>query len=178
MAKRLELLKEGMPQITQVAILVKPDNPLFASTLQVLEIAANSLNIGLQQFDAHGPNEFEAAFLAMAQARVDAVVIQEDAVFLSNVRTIADFATRQALPSAGFNELVEAGGLVGYGVNFLEMCRHAAVFVDKILKGLKPANIPVEQATKFETILNMRTAKRLGVTIPTSILLRADRVIE
>jgi putative ABC transport system substrate-binding protein len=178
MAKRLELLKEAMPHITQVAILVKPDNPLFGSTLQALEIAASSLKIALQQFDAHEPGEFEAAFSAMAKRRVDAVVIQEDAVFLSNVRAIADLAARHALPLAGFSELAEAGGLIGYGVNFLEMCRRGAVFVDKVLGGVKPVDIPIEQATKFETVLNMRAAKQLGVTIPTSILLRADRVIE
>jgi putative ABC transport system substrate-binding protein len=177
-AKRLELLKEAMPQITEVAVLVKPDNPLFVSMLQGLEIAANSLKIGLQRFDARGLSEFEAAFLAMAKRRVDAVVTAEDAVFLSNVRAIADLAARQSLPLAGFNELAEAGGLIGYGVDFHAMCRRGAVFVDKVLRGVKPDDIPVEQATKFETVLNMRTAKTLGVMIPTSILLRADRVIE
>jgi putative ABC transport system substrate-binding protein len=114
----------------------------------------------------------------MAKRRVDAVVTAEDAVFLSNVRAIADLAARQSLPLAGFNELAEAGGLIGYGVDFHAMCRRGAVFVDKVLRGVKPDDIPVEQATKFETVLNMRTAKTLGVMIPTSILLRADRVIE
>jgi putative ABC transport system substrate-binding protein len=177
-AKRLELLKEAMPHITEVAILVKPDNPLFVSMLQGLEIAANSLKIGLQRFDAHGPSEFEAAFSAMANRRVDAVVTAEDAVFLSNVRAIADLAARHSLPLAGFNEVAEAGGLIGYGVDFHAMCRRGAVFVDKVLRGVKPADIPVEQATKFETVLNIRAAKTLSVMIPTSILLRADRVIE
>jgi putative ABC transport system substrate-binding protein len=177
-AKRLELLKEAMPHITEVAILVKPDNPLFVSMLQDLEIAANSLKIGLQRFDAHGPSEFEAAFLAMAKRRVDAVVTAENAVFLSNVRAIADLAARQSLPLAGYNELAEAGGLIGYGVNFHAMCQRGAVFVDKVLRGVKPVDVPVEQATKFETVLNIRTAKTLGVMIPTSILLRADRLIE
>jgi putative ABC transport system substrate-binding protein len=178
MAKRLELLKEAMPHITRVAILVKPDNPLFNSTLPVLEIAANLLKIELQQFEAHNPSEFEAAFLAMAKSHIEAIVFQEDAVFLSNLRAIADLAARQSLPFAGSSEFAEAGALIGYGVDFREMCRRAAVFVDKIVRGAKPADIPVEQATKFETLLNMRAAKSLGVTIPTSILLRADRVIE
>jgi putative ABC transport system substrate-binding protein len=178
MAKRLELLKEAMPHITRVAILVKPDNPLFNSTLPVLEIAANSLKIELQQFEAHNPTEFEVAFLAMAKSDIEAIVFQEDTVFLSNLRTIADLAARQSLPFAGSSEFAEAGALIGYGVDFREMCRRAAVFVDKIVRGAKPADIPVEQATKFETLLNMRAAKSLGVTIPTSILLRADRVIE
>jgi ABC-type uncharacterized transport system substrate-binding protein len=177
-AKRLELLKEAMPHITEVAILVKPDNPLFVSMLQGLEIAADSLKVGLQRFDAHGPSEFEAAFLAMAKRRVDAVVTAEDAVFLSNVKAIADLAARQSLPLAGFNELAEAGGLIGYGVNFHAMCQRGAVFVGKVLRGVKPVDIPVEQATKFETVLNIRTAKTLGVMIPASILLRSDRLIE
>jgi putative tryptophan/tyrosine transport system substrate-binding protein len=167
-----------MPHLTRVAVLVKPDNPVFGPTLQVLETAARSLNIALQRFDAHGPGEFEAAFSAMAKRRVEALVIQEDAVFLSNVRAIADLAERQALPLGGFSELAEAGGLIGYGVNFLEMCRRAAVFVDEVLRATKPADIPVEQATNYEIVLNMRTAKKLGLTIPTSILLRADRVID
>jgi putative tryptophan/tyrosine transport system substrate-binding protein len=178
MAKRLELLKEAMPHITRVAILVKPDNPLFKSTLPVLETAANSLKIELQQFTARSPSEFEAAFSAIAKSRIEAIVFQEDAVFLDHLRAIADLAARQSLPFAGSSEFAEAGGLIGYGVDFLEMCRRAAVFVDKILRGAKPADVPVEQATKFETLLNMRAAKSVGVTIPTSTLLRADRVIE
>ena len=178
MAKRLELLKEAMPHITRVAILVKPDNPLFKSTLPVLETAASSLKIELQQFAARSPSEFEVAFSAIAKSRIEAIVFQEDAVFLGHLRAIADLAARQSLPFAGSSEFAEAGGLIGYGVDFLEMCRRAAVFVDKILRGAKPADVPVEQATKFETLLNMRAAKSLGVTIPTSTLLRADRVIE
>jgi len=177
-AKRLELLKEAVPHVTEVAILVKPDNPLYVSMVQGLENPANALNIRLQRFDAYRPSEFEAAFLAMSRRRVDAVVIAEDAVFLSNASAIADLAGRHSLPLAGFKELAEAGGLIGYGVNQLEMCRRGAVFVDKVIRGIKPGDIPVEQATKFETVLNMRAAKTLGVMIPTSILLRADRVIE
>src|SRR5829696_4439762 len=109
---------------------------------------------------------------------VDAAVIQEDAIFLSSARAIADLAARQSLPLAGSSEIAEAGGLIGYGADQLEMCRRAAVFVDKVLKGINPVDLPVEQADKFETVLNLRAAKTLGVTIPTSVLLRADRVIE
>jgi putative ABC transport system substrate-binding protein len=178
MAKRLELLKEAMPHIARVAILVKPDNPLFKSTLPVLKTAANSLRLDLQQFDARGPSEFEAAFSAMARNRSEAIVFQEDAVFLGNLKAIGDLAAKQSLPFAGSSEFADAGALIGYGVDFLDMCRRAAVFVDKMLKGARPADVPVEQATKFETVLNLRAAKSLGVTIPTSILLRADRVIE
>jgi putative tryptophan/tyrosine transport system substrate-binding protein len=178
MAKRLELLKDVIPGITQVALLVKPDNPFFATALPALETPAKSLKMGLQQFEARAPNEFEAAFSAIAKRRADAVVVLEDAMFVANARAIADLAAMQRLPSAGFNELAEAGGLIGYGVNFLEMYRRAAVFVDKVLKGAKPADIPVEQATKFELVINLKTAKALGIEVPPTLLARADEVIE
>jgi ABC-type uncharacterized transport system substrate-binding protein len=150
MAKRLELLKEAIPHVMRVAILVKPDNPLFKSTLPVLEAAAQSLKIELHQFDAHSPGEFAVAFSAMVKERIDAIVVQEDAVFLGNLRAIADLAARRSLPFAGSSEFADAGALIGYGVDFHDMCRRAAVFVDKILKGAKPSDLPVEQATKFE----------------------------
>lgn len=178
LVKRLELLKEAMPHMTRAAIPVKPDNPLFKSSLPVLESAAQSMKIELHQFDAHGPNEFTAVFSAMAAKRINAIVFQEDAVFLGNLGPIADLAARHALPFAGSSEFAEAGALIAYGVDFLDMCRRAAVYVDKILRGARPADLPVEQATKFETVLNMKTAKSLGVAIPASILLQADRVIE
>jgi putative tryptophan/tyrosine transport system substrate-binding protein len=178
MAKRLELLKEAMPHITRAAILVKPDNPLFKATLPVAKGAADALKIELEQFNAGNASEFGVAFAKMAERRIEAIVFQEDAVFLGNLTTIADLAAKQAIPFAGPTEFAEAGALIGYGVDFGEMCRRAAAFVDKILKGAKPADVPVEQATKFETVLNIRTAKSIGVSLPTSILLRADRVIE
>jgi putative tryptophan/tyrosine transport system substrate-binding protein len=178
MAKRLELLKEAMPHITRAAILVKPDNPLFKATLPVAKGAADALKIELEQFNAGNASDFGVAFAKMAERRIEAIVFQEDAVFLGNLTTIADLAAKQAIPFAGPTEFAEAGALIGYGVDFGEMCRRAAAFVDKILKGAKPADVPVEQATKFETVLNIRTAKSIGVSLPTSILLRADRVIE
>jgi ABC-type uncharacterized transport system substrate-binding protein len=178
MAKRMEMLKDIMPRISQVAILVKPDNPFFVTALRALEIPAKSLNIRLQRFEVRGPDDFEDAFAAMAKSGIDAVVILEDAVFVSNARAIADLAAKYRLLSAGFNEYAVAGGLIGYGVDFLDMYRRAAVFVDKILKGAKPADIPVEQATKFAVVANMKTAKALGLDVPTSLLLRADEVIE
>lgn len=178
LVKRLELLKEAMPQITRVAILVKPDNPLFESTVPLLQTAAASLKVELYQFDAHSPGEFEPAFSAMAGRRIEAIVIQEDAVFLGNAKAIAGLAARQSLPFAGPAEFAEAGALIGYGVDILRMCRRAAVFVDKILRGAKPAEVPVEPATRFETVLNVRAARLLRIAIPKSILVRADRVIE
>ena len=178
MAKRLELLKAAMPQITKAAVLVNPSNPLFDTTLKALETAAKSLNVELQQFKVGGPTEFEAAFLAMARERVDALVIQEDAVFVSNTKAIVDLSSMQRLPLAGNEELAEAGGLIGYGADFLAMCRRAAVFVSTILKGGKPASIPVEQATKFALVINLKTAKTLGLTMPLGLLNAADKVIE
>jgi ABC-type uncharacterized transport system substrate-binding protein len=178
MAKRLELLKEAVPRVARVAFFVNPDNPLFKSTLPVLQTAANSLNVELVQFNVSGPSDFEAAFIGIDQEKVDALVIQEDAVFLGNLKTIAAMAAKRSLPFVSSSEFAESGGLIGYGIDFLQMCRHAATFVHKILQGSKPADIPVEQATKFETILNLSAAKTLGITIPTSILLRADHVIE
>jgi len=178
MAKRLELLKDAVPRISQVAILVKPDNPFFAPAIRALEVAAKALKIRLQQFEARDPNEFEAAFSAMSKRRVDAVVILEDAVFVTHVKTIAELAAKHRLPAAGFQELAVAGGLIGYGVDFLQMYRHAAVFVDKILRGTKPADIPVEQASKFDLLINLKTARALSLTIPPPLLVRADQVIE
>ena len=178
MAKRMEMLKDVVPRISRVAVLVKPDNPFFATTLRVLEIPAKSLNISVQQFEVRTTKDFADAFAEMVKGGVDAVLILEDAVFVSNAKAIADLAVKQRLLSAGFNEYAAAGDLIGYGVNFLEMYRHAAVFVDKILRGTRPADIPVEQATKFSVVINMKTAKALGLDIPPTLLTRADEVIE
>ena len=178
MAKRLELLKDAIPRITQVATLVKPDNPLLRTPPQALHMAAKSLKIELQQFEARGPEEFKAAFSAIAERRVDALAILDDAVFIANARALAILAAKHRLPSAGFDELVEAGGLIGYGVDFLPMYRRAAVFVDKILKGAKPGDLSIEQATKFRLAINLKTSNALGLTIPQSLLLRADEVIQ
>jgi len=178
MAKRLELLKDAIPRITQVATLVKPDNPLLRTPPQALHMAAKSLKIELQQFEARGPEEFEAAFSALAKRRFDAVAILDDAVFIANARALANLAAKHRLPSAGFDELAEAGGLIGYGVDFLPMYRRAALFVDKILKGAKPGDLSIEQATKFRLIINLKTANALGLTAPPSLLQRADEVIQ
>ena len=178
MGKRVEWLKELIPSITQVAIPVKPDNPFFGTAIHSLEISAKSLNVSFQQFEVRAPNDFADAFAAMAKNGVEAVVVLEDAVFVSNARAIADLAAKHRLPSAGFNEFAEAGGLIGYGVDFFEMYRRAGGFVDKILKGAKPADIPVEQATKFEAVINLKTARALGLNVPPMLLARADQVIE
>ncbi len=177
-AKRLELLKETFPRTKRVAVLLNPGNPSNEPVLQAMEMAARSLKVELQKFAVRGPNEFESAFAAMAKSRVDAATILEDAMLIANARAIADLAVKQRLPSIGFKEFAETGGLMAYGANLLEMYRRAAYFVDKILKGAKPGDIPVEQSTKFELVINMKTAKALGITFPQSILVRADKVIE
>jgi putative tryptophan/tyrosine transport system substrate-binding protein len=178
MAKRLELLKDTIPHIRRVAVLVKPDNPLFRATLPVVQRAAETLKVELQQFDARDPGEFEPAVSAMVRNRAEAILVQEDAVYLTNQRQIIDLATRHSLPVASSGEFGEAGALIGYGADFHEMCKLAALFVDKIVRGVKPADLPVDRATKFETVLNIRVAKTLGLSLPSLALLRADRVIE
>jgi ABC-type uncharacterized transport system substrate-binding protein len=178
-AKRLEMLKEAIPRITRVGALLNPDNPQsMGTTLQRLRLAAESLKLELPLFEARSPNEFEGAFSAMAKKRVDAVEIVDDAMFLGNLRAIANLAANTRLPSTGAKEFAEAGGLIGYGVDFAGTYRRAAYFVDRILRGAKPGDLPVEQATKFELVINGKTAKALGVTIPQQLLLRVDRVIE
>jgi putative ABC transport system substrate-binding protein len=134
--------------------------------------------MGIQQFPVRGPNEFDGAFSAMTQSRVDGVAIIEEPMFQANAGVLAGLATQKRLPSAGFKEFAEAGGLLGYGVDILALFRRAAYFVDKILKGVPPAGLPVERPTKFDLVINLKTAKALGLTIPPSLLQRADQVIE
>jgi putative ABC transport system substrate-binding protein len=130
------------------------------------------------EFPVREPTDLNGAFAAMAAKSVAAFVITEDPMLIYNVSTSATFALQHRLAGCGFPEFARAGGFVGYGVDFPELWRHAATFVDKILKGTRPANIPVEQPTKFQTIVNLRTAKTIGVEVATSLLLRADDVIE
>ena len=177
-AKRLELLKATVPRATRIGTLINPDNPqTMASTLPALRRAAESMKVELFLFEARSPSEFEGAISAMTKERVEAVEIADDPMFLGNLRAIADIVASRRLPSTGAKEFAEAGGLLGYGVNFAETFRRAAYFVDKLLKGAKPSDLPVEQATKFELVINLKTAQTLGLTIPQSLLLRADDVI-
>jgi putative tryptophan/tyrosine transport system substrate-binding protein len=177
-AKRLELLRETLPRLSKAAALLNPDNPGNATLLQAMEVTAKSLKLELQLIEVRGPAEFEKAFKTMADKHVGAVAILEDGMINANLPAIAALAAGARLPSIGMPELAQAGGLMAYGVNFPEMYRRAAVFVDKILKGAKPGDLPIERATKFETVLNKKAAKALGITFPRSVLVRADRVIE
>jgi putative ABC transport system substrate-binding protein len=177
-AKRLELVKEAVPRISRVGVMLNPGNPANGPVLKVMESAAGSLKLELHRFEVRGADEFENAFSAMAERGVEAVEIIDDAMLIANAPRIADFATKSRLPAIGFKEFVEGGGLMAYAVDFPVIWRRAAIFVDKILKGANPADLPVEPATKFELIINLKTAKALGLTIPPSILARADEVIE
>jgi ABC-type uncharacterized transport system substrate-binding protein len=158
-AKRLELLRDALPRTKRVAVLINPDNASNATILDAMELAARSLKLEIQQFKARGPKECEKAFAAMATKRVDAVTIIEDAILLANAQAIANLSAENRLPIIGFNEVVEAGGLMAYGANFPEMFRRAANYVDKILKGAKPGELPIERATKFDLVINLKTAK-------------------
>ena len=177
-AKRLELLKEVMPGLTNVGILLNLANPMNEPILPKMSQVAQSLRLELHQFDVRAPTEFEEAFAAMAAKRVSALVVIDDPVLLSNAPALAALALKQRLPSCGWPDFAIDGGLMAYGVDFLILFRRAATFVDKILKGAKPSDLPVERATKFETIFNLKTAKAIGLEIPYNLLARADQVIE
>src|SRR5262249_4813217 len=144
-----------------------------------VRVAADSLGVQLQALEARGPDEFHDAFAAMAKERVEALVVLSDIIFSDHRTRLADLATRSRLPAAyGNRERVEDGGLISYGPSFLDLHRRAATYVDKILKGAKPADLPVEQPTKFELVINLKTAKALGIEVPPMLLGRADEVIE
>ena len=177
--KRLELLKQLIPRASRVAFLRHPDNRSSAFSLRDAESAAKSLGVAVQGVGVRGPKDFDAAFLAMKRARADAVILGENTRFIADRRRIADLAIMHRLPMmVAAKEYAEAGGLISYGTDYLDLFRRAAAYVDKILKGAKPGDLPVEQPTKFELVINLKTAKALGLTIPPSLLLRADQVIE
>ena len=177
--KQLELLKETLPKISRVASLWNPANPVFqAIQRKEAEATARALGVQLHILEARGADEIDRAFTAMAKERMKALVVLGDPVFTTHRKRIAGLAAKQHLATvSGTREYVEAGGLMAYGPSFPDMYRRAAVYVDKILKGAKPADLPVEQPTKFELVINLKTAKQIGLTIPPNVLARADRVI-
>ena len=178
-SKGLELLKETVPKVRRVAILSNPANPAHPLAMREVNVAARSLGLQLQLLEARGPNEFDGAFAAMAKERVGALLVVADGLFILHRTRLADLAARSRLPAIyGYREHVEAGGLMSYGSSLRDLWRRAATYVDKILKGAKPADLPVEQPTKFELVVNLKTAKALGLTIPQSVLVRADEVIQ
>jgi putative ABC transport system substrate-binding protein len=177
-AKRVELLKEAIPGLTDVGILLNLTNPMNEPVLPQMSRVAQPLKLELHQFDVRAPTELEGAFAAMAAKRVGALVVIDDAILLSSAPAVAVLALKQRLPSCGWPDFAIDGGLMAYGVDFPDMFRRAATFVDKILKGAKPGDLPIERSTKFETIVNLKTAKTLGLTIPYNLVARADEVIE
>jgi len=178
-AKNLELLKEAVPGVSRVALLWNPV-PVGAETYRkAVESGARKLGVSLQPVEVRRPDELEAAFSAMARARTQAIVVLPDPVFLTARTQIAHLAERDRLPAIyGVSEHAEVGGLMSYGGNIAQQFRRVAVYVDKILKGAKPGDLAVEQAATFELVINLKTAKALGLTIPPSLRLRADRIIE
>jgi putative ABC transport system substrate-binding protein len=177
--KHLELLKETLPKISPVAALWNPANPVFqALQLREIDLAARTLGVQLQFVEARGAEEIDRAFAAISKAGTKAVIVLGDPVFISHRKRIADLAMKRRLPAvSGTKEHAEAGGLMAYGPSFPDMYRRTAYYVDKILKGAKPADLPVEQPTKFELVINLKTAKQIGLTIPPNVLARADKVI-
>jgi ABC-type uncharacterized transport system substrate-binding protein len=180
--KRLELLKQAVPGMTRVGVLLRPGDPSEATVKSVLEqteAAARALGVQLLRLEAQGPNDFDRVFAAMSRERVGGLILIPSAMFIDERRRIVNVVVKDRLPAMFyFREFAEVGGLMSYGPNFRELFRRAATYVDKILKGAKPGDLPVEQPTKFELVINLKTAKALGLTIPPSLLGRADEVIQ
>jgi putative ABC transport system substrate-binding protein len=177
--KRLELLKEIVPRLSRVAVFGTSSAPGIARGLKEMELAAGTLGAKVQYFDVLDPKDFEIAFRAASNGRPDAVLTLSSAVLTSHRKQVIDFAEKSRLPAMYTSkEYVEDGGLMSYSANIVDLLRRSATYVDKILKGAKPADLPVEQATKFEFIVNLKAAKKIGVKIPLNMLAGADKVIK
>jgi len=177
--KRLELLRETVPALSRVAVLINTANPGFEPTVRQTEAAARSLGLTLQFLEARAPGEFERAFSSMVEANAGAVHVQLDPLFLSQRALVAELAAKNRVPAMyDLKEFVAAGGLVSYGPPYSEEIRRTATHIYKILRGANPADLPVEQPTKFELVINLKTAKALGLEVPPTLIARADEVIE
>ena len=177
--KQLQLLKELAPAAVRVAVLTNPTNRSHAAFARELNVVARSLGAQLQVLEVRSPDRLDNAFAAMARERAGALLVLSDSIFLGQRGRIVDLAARTKLPAIYYQrEFVDAGGLISYGASLLDMFRRAATDVDKILRGVKPGDIPVEQPTKFELVINLKAATALGLSIPQSLLLRADEVIQ
>jgi putative tryptophan/tyrosine transport system substrate-binding protein len=177
--KRLELLKEIVPRLSRLAVVGESTYPGNAQSLREVELAAAAFGVKLQYLDILGPNDFETAFRAAGKGRADAILVLQSAVLNSQRKEIVDLAIKSRLPAIYYAaEWMEAGGLMSYATSITDLYRRAATYVDKILKGTKPADLPVEQPKKFEFVINLKAAKQIGVTIPPNVLVRADKVIK
>lgn len=177
--KRLELLKEVVPAATRVAVLWSPSGSDFAADWEELRAAARQLDVVLQSVEFRTPDDFARAFAAMSQEHVEALIsFSEPAIFFS-LKTVIDLAAKHRLPAVyAFEEAPAAGGLMSYGANIPDLVRRSAYYVDRILRGARPGDLPVQQPTKYDLVVNLRIARALGIEVPRSLLLRADRVIE
>jgi putative ABC transport system substrate-binding protein len=177
-AKRLEMLKEALPGLKRAAVLMNSTNVGNVVTFEAMARTARSIDVTVVQIFAKSPEDLDGAFGQITKARADAVVVYEDALFIAQAARLAALAERHRLPSVGFREYADAGGLLAFGVNFPVAWRRAAVIVDRIFKGGNPAELPMEQPAKFDTVINLKTAKALRLTIPPRVLLRADTIID
>ena len=176
--KRLELLRDALPRTRRVVVLVNPGNPLWKHAAERVAQNAASQKLEVQLLEVRSADELEGAFATLAEKRPDAIVIVEDSLFTTQARRVAELSLQYRLPSIGHLPFAEAGGLIGNGANQVELFRRAAVFVDKLLRGAKAEDLPIEQASRFELVVNLKTAKALGITLPKQFLFRADRQIE
>ena len=176
-AKRVQLLKDAVPGLRRMAALSNADNFSRVSVLTAMEPIARSLRLAFRSVQVRNVDDLEPAFASVKQ-QADGLVIIDDGLFIANAGRLADLAVRKRLPIIGFKELVDAGGLMAYGIDFPDVWRRSMVLVDRILKGAQAGDLPIQRATKFELVMNLKTAKALGFTIPQSVLLRADQVIE
>ncbi len=177
--KRLELLKEADPNVARVAVLYDPSNPSHVREMKEVPVAARALGLTIQPWEVRGADGFEKVFAAMGKQRPDGLYVLGGPLMIIDAKRIAGFALKSRLPSMYSNRgSVDAGGLMFYGADLADSYKRVAYYVDRILKGAKPADLPVEQPTKFELVINLKTAKQIGLTIPQSMLYRADRVIK
>ena len=177
--KQLELLREIVPKLSRVGVLGDVIRPGTAQALKEINVAADAFAMQLQYLEVRGPKDIETAFRAAAKERAEALLVQRSPVLLSQRRQLADLAAKSRLQALyGTREYVEDGGLMSYGVSIADQFRRAAWYVDKILKGMRPADLPVEQPRKFEFVINLKAAKQIGLTIPPNVLAQADRIIK
>ena len=177
--KRLEILKDAIPGMSRFGIIWNPENPSSITGFKETQVASQSLRVQLQFLEVRGPNDFESAFQAAKKVQAGALTVVSDSVMFAHRTRMLELAAKQRLPTMHTQSLwVQDGGMISYGTYFPDLYRRAATYVDRILKGTKPADLPVEQPTKFELVINLKTAKALGLTIPPSMLVRADEVIQ